>query len=240
MKDEKICVITGANSPIGFAMAERFLGDFHLILCWHNKYDRLKALPPHSGVEAFRFDLQHEAECRTLIEYCFENYGKIDLLVNCIGKNSDVQDAEIMEADLDDVLAVNLKPAFFLCKYIQKRILTASWAPGEHSSCVINISSTAGIRALPSSPHYIAAKAGLIAVSKYYAKVMAPHVRVNTIAPGFVETEKHSAPRYDELRSSIPMKRFAKPSEIADAAAFIASNDYITGQTIIVDGGMIS
>lgn len=232
--EHKICLITGANSEIAKAIAEQFESDYHLILCWHQNNERITELLKKDNVTSVQADLQHEKQVKTLIYDLFQQYNKIDLLINCIGKNSYVPDDEISEEIWDDIIAVNLKPAFFLCKYFLE------YCNKINKGCIIHISSTAGIRPLPTSPHYITAKAGLIALSEYYAKIMAPNIRVNTIAPGFVQTQRHTSPSYDDIRKRIPMQRMADLSEIAQTVLYLAECQYITGQTIIVDGGLIS
>ena len=134
----------------------------------------------------------------------------------------------------EDVISYILKTAYLLCKYYWK------YCDRHAYGCIIHLSSTAGLRPAPSSPHYITAKAGLIALSKYYAQIMAPYVRVNTVAPGYVQTKRHASPDYDSIRDRIPLKRMAALSEISDTVAYIADCQYLTSQTIVVDGGLIS
>ena len=105
---------------------------------------------------------------------------------------------------------------------------------------MIHIASTAGINPAPSSPHYVAAKAGVIALAKYFAKTMTPYVRVNVIAPCFIETSNHKDAKYDKVRNSNPLKRFVTTEEVAETAAYITECTYLNAQTIVLDGGMIS
>lgn len=225
-----VCLIAGANSEIGVAIARSFAADYKLILCWHrNNANLLK-----SKIEADyrQVDLLREEAVEGLIKSVFLEYGHIDVLINCVGKNIPHAVNHISGQDWDDVVSSNLKTAFFLCKYYWEYADKIS--PGS----IIQLSSTAGLRPLPSSPAYIAAKAGLIALSGYFAKQMAPAIRVNTIAPGFVMTEKHASPAYDGIRQMIPLKRMASLEEVAETARYIANCEYITGQTIVLDGGL--
>lgn len=229
----RTCVIAGANSEIAIAIAQKFISDYQLVLCWHKNHSRVDELLKLDNVSSRQTDLRCEEQVDTLMKELFQSYRTIDLLINCVGKNTSISDADITEDAWDDVISTNLKPAYFLCKYYWK------YCDKQSSGCIIHLSSTAGLRPLPSSPHYITAKAGLIALSGYYAKLMAPTVRVNTIAPGFVQTQRHAAPSYDAVRAQIPLKRMADLSEIAETAAYIANCQYLTGQTIVVDGGLI-
>lgn len=232
----RICLITGANSELATAIIERFLNDYHLILCWHDSCERIKEYLSLDDVDSFCGDLQHEKQCEFLMRQLHEKYSHIDVVINCIGKN--VHSADITEEIWDDVIATNLKPAFFIGKYYWKYFYETD--NKKYNSCMIHISSTAGIRPIPSSPHYVVAKAGLIALSDYFAKVMAPYVRVNTIAPGFVATGNHCSSAYDDIIKKIPMKRMASIDEVAQTAEYLVECAYITAQTIVVDGGMIS
>ena len=231
---KKVCLITGCNSEIGVAIAEQFLLSHEVYLCWHNNCDRVQRLFQYNNAYQESADLTVENNVTNIIGTIYRKFGRLDLIVNCIGKNNPVPDDLITEEIWDEVISANLKPAFFLCQVLNRQ------RKDEKESCVINITSTAGINPIPRFPHYIAAKAGVIALSKYYSKLMAPYVRVNTIAPGFIDTEKHKNQHYDNLRDSIPLKRFASVEEIVNAVLFLYENKYITGQTIILDGGMTS
>lgn len=231
--EPKTCVIAGANSEIAIAIAKKFISEYRLVLCWHQGHSRVDELLGLDAVSSRQVDLRREEQVDNLMKELFQSYQSIDLLINCVGKNSFIPDVEIAEDVWDDVISTNLKPAYFLCKYYWK------YCDRQSPGCIIHLSSTAGLRPFPSSPHYITAKAGLIALSGYYAKLMAPCIRVNTIAPGFVQTERHATPDYDPIRAQIPLRRMAAPSEIAETAAYIANCQYLTAQTIVIDGGLI-
>ena len=151
----------------------------------------------------------------------FREYKTIDLVINCVGRNISVAESELSEAIWDEVISANLKPAFFLCKFYLR------YRSENSSGCIINFSSTAGIRPLPSSPQYITAKAGLIALSTYYAKIMAPHVRVNVIAPGFVQTQKHNSSDYDYFMISSGTNQFPMPQIWKDSTTKELETDFL-------------
>lgn len=232
----KICLITGANSETAVSIANHFGKDHHLILCWHKCADRIQEFLAQNDVDSFCGDLQHQEQCKRLMKECRIRYSHIDVIINCIGKNN--KEKNITEEIWDDVIANNLKPAFFLSQYYWKFFYEEQYC--EHQSCIIHISSTAGINPAPSSPHYVAAKAGLIALSKYFAKTMAPYVRMNVIAPNYIDTSSHRTSAYDKIREKNLIKRFASTEEIAQTAAYIAGCAYLNAQTIILDGGTVN
>lgn len=232
----KVCLITGANSETALAIAELFRNNYQLVLCWNKHFDRIQHLLTCRDVESFCGDLCHEEQCKRILEECKNRYLHIDVIINCIGKNN--KEPDITEEIWDDVMSENLKPAFFLCKYYWKYFYEDCCC--KRQGCIIHIASTAGIRPDPSSPHYVVAKAGLIALSKYFAKTMAPYVRVNAIAPWYIDTMSHKTHEYDELRDRNPIKRFATTEDVAQTAAYIVDCTYLNSQTIILDGGMIS
>jgi 3-oxoacyl-[acyl-carrier protein] reductase len=163
-------------------------------------------------------------------------YQKVDLLVNVIGKNIKRPLNDITEKIWSEVIDANLKSVFFLCRTFANTMIRSG------GGTIINFASIAGIRAIPQSPHYIAAKAGVIALSEFFAKVYAPSVRVNCIAPGFILTKNHQPenyPDHDDILDRIPMKQLTTIEEIIEAIIFLAGSHTITGHTIVLDGGLI-
>lgn len=238
MSERKVCVIAGANSETAVYISQKLLNDhsddYDIILCIHKHNNRvLHSLDGESNVIICQHDLTQEVQAEQFIRKIFEIYGKIDVLINCIGKNYAAGNDDITEQVWDDVIGVNLKPAFFLGKYYDQ------YNKEKKKGCIIHFSSTAGIRAMPKSPHYATAKAGLIALSEYFARIMAPDVRVNVIAPGYIQTAKHTESSYDLIREKIPLKRMASMEEIYVTVMYLINCEYITGQTIVIDGGMI-
>lgn len=235
MEYKDVCVIAGANSEIAIGIAMKLKSSHRLLLCWHKNHNRIDQFLMTSQSATFHGDLRYESQCEKLYEYCVEKYGRIDVLINCIGKN-DYNDV-VTEEIWDDVLGSNLKPTFFLSKHFLEYLTLNPEC--NKIGCLINIASTAGINPLPSSPHYVASKAGIIALTKYYSKVMAPYATVNSIAPGYIETEKHKLSKYQSVNNLIPMKRMANIQEIADTVQYLINAKYLTGQTIVLDGGLI-
>ena len=192
------------------------------------------------GVKRRAYKCDVSGNFSTRVEEAFKSvvteFGTVDILVNNAGITRDRLVLAMKEQDFDDVIAVNLKGAFNLIKQVYPVLAR------KRSGRIINISSVAGLCGNPGQLNYSASKAGLIAMTKTVAKELAARgVTCNAIAPGFVETDMtkdiaQSAP----LADAIPMKRFAKPEEIAALASFLASDRaaYITGEVIRCDGGL--
>lgn len=165
-------------------------------------------------------------------------FGRVDILVNNAGITRDMLILRMSEQDFDRVLDVNLKGAFF-CMKLAARLMSK-----QRYGRIINMSSVVGLRGNAGQVNYAASKAGLIGMTKSLAKEIASRgVTVNAIAPGFIETDmtRTLLPTVqDSILTSIPLKRFGQPEEVAHAAAFLASEEagYITGQVLCIDGGM--
>jgi 3-oxoacyl-[acyl-carrier protein] reductase len=171
-----------------------------------------------------------------LSENGFEN---IDILVNNAGITKDNLLLKMKDDDLDEVLNINLKSCFYTCKALYRKFLK------QKSGKIINISSVVAITGNAGQTNYCASKAAMIGFTKALAKELASrNICVNSIAPGFIETKMTQDLKEMEkqkLIDSIPLKKMGKPSDIANTALFLASHlsNYITGQTIVVDGGMV-
>jgi 3-oxoacyl-[acyl-carrier protein] reductase len=161
----------------------------------------------------------------------------LDILVNNAGIFPRTPVTELDESQWDDVLAVNLKGAF-LCAQEAVHLL-------QRSQCarIINISSTAFMTGSPRGVHYAASKGGMVAMTRSLARALAPDITVNAVAPGMTRTRQpeRDARSFEEAGSEIPLGRIAEPNDIADVVAFLAGagSRYITGQTIVVDGGAV-
>lgn len=231
---KKLAIIVGGTGQIGKGIIDAFHKEDYLTVCISANKILESEKKPYT--EYYFYDMSRPK----MIENCccdiLEKYDKIDALVNAHGKNRVGSLYDISEEMWDDVIDSNLKSVFFICRTFAKMI-----EKSENGS-IINIASTAGIRALPKSPHYIAAKAGVIALTEYFAKVLSPLVRVNCIAPGFVLTENHKPENYinyDNVINQLPLHRMTMVEEIAQAIVFLANSKTITGHTIVVDSGLI-
>jgi 3-oxoacyl-[acyl-carrier protein] reductase len=173
-----------------------------------------------------------------MIETTMATYGRIDILVNNAGINRDQLLIRMSDDDWDRVMDIDLKSVFLCTRAVLKHMLKARWGR------VISIASIVGLVGNPGQANYAAAKAGIIGFTKSTAREVASRgITVNAIAPGFIDTEMTQRLKEDkrqELMSRIPLGYLGSPDDIAEAVAFLASEEarYITGQVLAVDGGM--
>jgi 3-oxoacyl-[acyl-carrier protein] reductase len=235
--------VTGASRGIGKAIAMRLASDgFVLALVARNADALLQVqteIEANGGQASVHVcDLAECATFATTIEEIVESYGRLDVLVNNAGMTRDGLMLRMSEEDFDAVLDVNLKAAFIGCKTAARPMMRGRWGR------MINITSVTGLNGNAGQANYAAAKAGLVGLTKTIAKEFGSKgITANAIAPGFIETDM-TAVLGEEIRksveSSVPLRRYGQPEEIASAVSFLASDGggYMTGQVLVVDGGL--
>lgn len=238
----KVAIITGASRGIGQAVAFSLAAEGAAIavnFCQSaEEADQVVRALENQGARAIavQADVAHRDQVSRLLEVALRVFGRADILVNNAGVTLGADLFEITDEAWDRVLDVNLKGTFLCCQVI------GGFMFRECSGRIVNIASTAGIRPLPRSHHYVASKAGVIGLTRSLALTLAPYVTVNGVAPGFVETEAHRAldsTRRQDLLARIPVGRLATAAEVADVVRFlVCEGGYITGQTIVTDGGL--
>jgi len=240
----KNAIVTGGSRGIGKAVVEAFLKQgasvYYISRSEGESLDNYKKLAEeHGGTVAFRkADVSNEEEITEVINSILKEAGTIDILVNNAGITKDGLVFRMSSEDWNKVLSVNLSSAFFVSKIVARSMAK------QRSGSIINISSIVGVIGNAGQCNYAASKAGLIGFSKSLAReVAARGVRVNTIAPGFIETDMTDKLKdniKENLLSQIPMNRLGQPEEVANIALFLATglSSYITGQVLLVDGGM--
>jgi 3-oxoacyl-[acyl-carrier protein] reductase len=193
------------------------------------------------GVKAFSFevDVSNSADTEKMADQVFEKFGKIDILVNNAGITRDNLIMRMRDDEWDKVIAINLKGTFnctkSVCRYMIK----------QRSGKIINVASIIGITGNFGQANYSASKAGVIALTKTSAKEFASrNINVNAVAPGFIQTAMTDALKEDirkKMTENIPLARMGTPKDVANAVLFLASDSssYITGQTIVIDGGLV-
>lgn len=242
----KVALITGASKGIGRAIAHRFAAHGASVAFTYlssvEKGESLINELEAKGVKAkgYRSDASNYSEAQQLIDGVIADFGAMDVLVNNAGITRDNLLIRMSEEHWDEIMNINLKSCFNTVK-ASCRVLMK-----QRSGSIINMSSVVGVKGNPGQANYAAAKAGIIGFTKSVAlELGSRNIRCNAIAPGFIETEMTSTLDENvvqEWRNAIPLKRGGQPEDVADACVFLASDmsTYITGQTIQVDGGMLT
>lgn len=240
----KVAIITGASQGIGKGMAETFSKAGAHVACVSRNKDNLKSVTDSlikNGGEAsfYTCDVSSLDAFQNTIKEIAENHGSVDILVNNAGVCKDKLIMRMSEDDWNKVININLNGAFNGIKAVSQIMIK------QRSGRIINISSIVGLIGNPGQANYAASKAGLIGLSKSAAKELAPRgITVNAIAPGYIATDmtdQITDQAKESLITKIPLGRIGSPSDIAASALFLASDEaeYITGQTLTVDGGMV-
>ena len=242
----KTAIITGATRGIGRGIAVEFAKQWaNVAFNYSSSVDAANALETELnslGIKAKGYQ-SNAAEFDTAQELAKEilkEFGSIDILVNNAGITKDNLLMRISEDDFDKVIDVNLKSVFNMTKAVIRPMMK------QRSGSIINMSSVVGLKGNAGQSNYAASKSGILGFSKSVAlELGSRNIRSNVIAPGFIETEmtgKLDEATVQSWRDAIPLKRGGSPEDIANACVFLASDmsSYITGQTLSVDGGMLT
>lgn len=244
MFEGKVALVTGASRGIGRETALKLAaGGASVIVNYSGNTEAAEAVVKEiisngGTAEAYKCSVQDFDAVKEMIDYIIKQHKRIDIIVNNAGITRDNLVLKMSEEDFDCVIDVDLKGAFNISKHVMRYMLK------QKSGKIINISSLVGVTGNAGQVNYSAAKAGLIGLTKSLAREMAAkNITVNAVAPGYVDTDmiKELPDKVKEqLFESVPMKRAGKPSDIANAVCFLASEqaDYITGQVLEVNGGM--
>lgn len=239
----KVALVTGGSRGIGLAIVEQlYAAGAHVAIVARDEERALKVAESLKGkgrAIAVKADVSDAAQVEQAVERVERELGPVDILVNNAGFTRDGVLARMSEQDWDAVMDTNLKGAFSMMKYVSRGMMR------RRSGRIINITSVVGMRGNRGQANYAASKAGLIGLTKAAAKELASrNVLVNAVAPGFIETDltRDLTPQQREAQlSRVPLGRLGQPSEVAAAVLFLASEfaSYITGQVLVVDGGMV-
>lgn len=245
MLNGKVAVITGAGRGIGRAIALQFAEHgAKLVLNYRSSVAQVEELLSSikmRGGEAIavQADVSREEDAKRLISEAVSSFGRLDVLVNNAGITKDNLLMRMSEEEFSSVVDTNLKGTFFCIKHAATVMLK------QRSGKIVNIASVSGITGNIGQANYSASKAGVIGMTKAVARELASRgITVNAVAPGYIETDMTEV-LSDKIKeatlANIPLKRYGAASEIASAVSFLASEgaNYITGQVLSVDGGMV-
>jgi 3-oxoacyl-[acyl-carrier protein] reductase len=241
---DKVTIVTGGASGIGRAIVERFAQEgAGVVICDVNlnSAQELSSQLKEEGVksEAFEVDVSDSSQVEKVVNNITEKFKRIDVLVNNAGISKDSLLIRTDPSDWDKVLAVNLKGAFNFTRSVARVMMKQRYGR------IVNITSVVGIMGNAGQSSYSASKAGLIGLTKSTAKELASRgITVNAVAPGYIQTpmtENLSQAVKEGYLSSIPLGKAGTPQQVANLVLFLASDeaDYITGQVIKIDGGLL-
>lgn len=240
----KTAIVTGASRGIGracaLALAEKGANVVINFAGNEAAAQETAKLCQEKGVQTLvvRGDVANSQDCQTLVEETVKTFGRVDILVNNAGITRDNILMRMSDEDFDAVIATNLKGTYSMMKAVSRQMMKQRYGR------IINMASVVGVMGNAGQVNYSASKAGVIGMTKSFAREIAPKgVTVNAVAPGFIATDMTAAMNQaaaDALAKSIPLGRMGKPEDIANTVAFLAAEEtgYITGQVICVDGGM--
>jgi len=242
----KVVLVTGASRGIGRAIANKFAeAGAHVAFTYLSSVEKGEALVKELeafGVKAkgYRSDASMFDAAEELVNSVVADFGQIDVLINNAGITRDGLLMRMTEDQWDEVIRVNLKSVFNLTKAVIKPMMKAK------SGSIVNMTSIVGVKGNAGQANYAASKAGIIGFTKSVAlELGSRNIRCNSIAPGFIETEmtgELNEATVEEWKKSIPLKRGGEASEVANVCLFLGSDlsSYVTGQTIQVDGGLLT
>jgi NAD(P)-dependent dehydrogenase (short-subunit alcohol dehydrogenase family) len=243
MSKKRVALITGSTSGIGLAIAKKLVADGFTI-AFHSKSSievGKKLAQSHADASYMQADLADDKQARRLIAKVLAHHDRLDVLVNNAGISAVIPHADLKQATAEiwrELYEVNVIAPWTLITEAENALRASS--SQEHTSCIINISSHAGIRPKGASIPYAVSKAALNHMTRLLALSLAPVIRVNAIAPGLVDTpmSQNWTEAQNLWRQRSPLGRGAQPEEIAQLASMLVASSYLTGEIVIADGGL--
>ncbi|MEH7178388.1 3-oxoacyl-ACP reductase FabG [Neobacillus vireti] len=238
----KVALITGGAQGIGKETAKQFLREgARVVICDYDESAGRNAVEElnHENVTFMKVDVTDSSQIDEMVQTTIGMHGRIDILINNAGITLDGFLTKMNESDWEKVISVNLSGVFKCTKAVAPSMLN------QGSGVILNASSVVGLYGNIGQTNYAATKAGVIGLTKSWAKEFGPKgIRVNAVAPGFIETGMTAAvPEkiLNVMKEKTPLKKLGKPSDIASAYLFLASDDanYINGTVLSVDGGLV-
>ncbi|EGA89502.1 3-oxoacyl-(acyl-carrier protein) reductase [Planococcus donghaensis MPA1U2] len=241
----KTAIITGGSRGIGAEIARKFAADgAKVVVNYSGSQEKAEAVVADieaSGGTAIavKANVSDAESVKAMVDETMKTFGSVDILVNNAGITRDNLMMRMKDDEWDDVININLKGVFICTKAVTRQMMK------QRSGRIVNIASIVGVMGNAGQANYVAAKAGVIGLTKTTARELASRgITANAVAPGFITTdmtEQLSEEVQKTMMGQIPLGRFGAPEDVAKAALFLASDDasYMTGQTLHLDGGMV-
>ena len=239
----KIIIVTGASKGIGKEIAKKLAKKGNTIIANYNKSEKeIKELQQelekqNIKIDIFQADISKREETKKIVNYTIQKYGKIDVLINNAGISQIKEFTQITDEDWNNMINTNLNSVFYMSQEACHNMIH------NKKGCIINISSIWGITGASCEVHYSVAKAGIDGMTKALAKELGPsNIRVNSIAPGIIDTSMNShlsEEELQEIKQEIPLERIGNPNAISKCIKWLIEDDYTTGQIISVNGGWL-
>jgi 3-oxoacyl-(acyl-carrier-protein) reductase len=235
----KVAIVTGAGRGIGEGIARKLACEGATVVCADRNLEDARAVAKACGGESYavQVDVSEAGACDALVESVVERFGRLDVLVNNAGINRDAMIHKMSDDEWDDVIAVDLSGVFYMTRAASRPMREA------RAGKIVNISSISAMGNIGQA-NYAAAKAGVVGLTKTVSKELARYqVTANAICPGFINTamtRRMPESILEEHVATIPLGRIGEPSDVANVAAFLASDEaaYVTGEVITVGGGL--
>lgn len=235
----KIIIVTGASRGIGREIAKKLAEKGNVVIANYNKSeDQAKKLQlEYSNIEIYKADVTRREEITKMIEYVIKKYKRIDVLVNNAGISKNKLFIDVTDEEWNEIIKNNLYSTFCTTQEVLPYMIH------NKSGCIINISSIWGIVGASCESIYSISKAGIDAMTKSLAKELGPsNIRVNSIAPGIIETEMNNDLSFDDLnkiKDEIPLQKIGKTMDISKCVEWLVEDEYTTGQVISINGGWV-
>ena len=235
---KKVVIITGASRGIGNSIAKLLSKEDYQVIANYNKSEiEAKKLKEEFGVDIFQADVSKREEVKALINYKINKYKKIDCIINNAGIDQVKMFVDITDQDWEYMIQNNLNSVFYMCQE------TIPYMVNRKEGSIINISSIWGQIGASCESHYAATKAAIDAITKSLAKELGDsNIRVNSIAPGIIDTEMNnnlSEEEKEDIIKEIPLKKIGKKEDIAKCVKWLLEDEYVTGQVININGGWL-